>query len=54
MVIKRANGKIAATLKEVEELMILPDGVGQRLDEVVDRVPPDKSCEVLDGELTHK
>ena len=33
--------------------MIPPDGVEQRLDGVVDSIPPDKGCEVLDGELTH-
>ena len=30
------------TLKEEEELMIPPDGVKQKLDGVVDSVPPDK------------
>ena len=39
---------------EVEEFMIQPDGVKLKLDGVVDRVPPDKGCEVRDGELTHK
>ena len=54
MVIKRPTGKIAKTLKEVEELMTPPDGVKCEFDRVVDSVPPDKGCEVLDGELTHK
>ena len=34
--------------------MIPPDGVKRKLDGVVERVPPDKGCEVLDGELTHE
>ena len=34
--------------------MIPPDGFRQKLDGVVDSVPPDKGCEVLDGELTHE
>ena len=34
--------------------MIPPDDVKRKLDGVVESVPPDKSCEVLDGELTHK
>jgi len=34
--------------------MIPPDGVKWKLDGVVDSVPPDKSCEVLGGELTYK
>ena len=54
MVIKRPTGKIATTLKEVEELMIPPDGVKRKLDRVVNSVPLDKGCEVLDGELTHE
>ena len=53
MAIKLPTGKIATTLKEVEELMIPPDGVNRKLDAMVDSVPPDKGCEVLDGELTH-
>ena len=48
------TGKIVTTLKDVEELMIPPDGVKQKRDGVVDGVPPDKSCEALDGELTHE
>ena len=40
--------KVATTLKEVEELMMPPDGVKWKLDGVVD------SEEVLDGELTHE
>ena len=38
--------------KEVEELMIPPDGVKRKMDEVVDSVQPDKGCEELDEELT--
>ena len=34
--------------------MIPSDGVKQKLDGVVDSGPPDKGCEVLDGELTHE
>ena len=45
---------MAATLKEVEESMIPPDGAKHKLDGVVDSFPPDKDCEVLDGELTHE
>ena len=45
---------MATTLKEVEELMIPPDIVKWKLDGVVDSVPPDKACQVLDGELTHE
>ena len=45
---------IAATLKEVEELMIPLDCAKRMLDRVVDSVPPDKGCEVLDGELTYE
>ena len=54
MVIKWPTVKIATILKEEEELMIPPDGVKQKLDRVVDSVPPDKGCEVLDGEVTHE
>ena len=39
---------------EVEELMILLDGVEWKLDGVVDSVPPEKSCKVLDEEFTNK
>ena len=53
VVIKLPTRKIAVTLKEVEELTIPLDGVKLKLDGVVDSVPPDKGCEVLDGELTH-
>ena len=42
------------TLKEVEEFMIPLDGVKGKLDGVVDSVPPEKGCKVLDGELTHE
>ena len=31
--------------------MILADGVKRKLDGVVDSVPSDKDCEVLDGKL---
>ena len=34
--------------------MIRPDGVKRKLDGVVDSVPPDKGCGVLNGELTHE
>ena len=34
--------------------MIPPGGVRQKLDGVVDSVPPDRGCEVLDKELTHE
>ena len=51
--IKVPTGKIATALKKVEEL-IPPDGVKRKLDGVVDSVPPDKGCEVLDGGLTHE
>ena len=47
-------GKIATTLKEVKELMMPPNGAKRKLDGVVDSVPPDKGCEVFDGELTHE
>ena len=40
-------------LKEVEELMI-PPGAKRKFDGVVDGVPLDKGCEVLDGESTHE
>ena len=48
MIIKWPIGKLATTLKEVEEL-IPPDGAKIKLDGVVDSVPPDKGREVLDG-----
>ena len=54
VIIKLLTGKIATTLKEVEDLMIPPDGAKWTLDGVVDSVSPDKGCEVLDGELTHE
>ena len=34
--------------------MIPPDGVHQKLDRLVDNIPPDKGYEVLDGELTEE
>ena len=49
-----AYREIATTLKEVEILMILPDCVKRKLDGVVDSIPLDKGCEVLDGKLTHE
>ena len=49
---KWPTGKVATTLKEVEEFMIPPDGVKRKLDVAVDSVPPYKGCEVLDVELT--
>ena len=48
LVIKWPTGKIIATPEEVEELMIPPYGVKRKLERVVDSVPPDKGCEVLD------
>ena len=54
MVIKRPTRKIATALKELEELVIPPDGLKRKLNAVADSVPVDKDCEVLDGELTHK
>ena len=53
MIIKWPTWKVTTALKEVEELMIPPDGVKRKLDGVVDSVPPDKDCQVLDGQLTH-
>ena len=44
---KMTYKKIATTQKEVEELMIPSGGVRQKLDGVVDSVPPDRGCEVL-------
>ena len=43
---------MATTLWEVDGLMIPLDGVMRNLDGVVDSSPPEKGCEVLDGELT--
>ena len=54
MVTKWPTRKISATLKAIEELVIPPDGAKRKLDGVVESDPPDKSCEVLDGELTHR
>ena len=54
VLIKLPTGKIAITLKQVEELMIPPDAVKQKLDGVVDSVPSVKGSEVIDGELTHE
>ena len=41
--------EITTSLKEVEVLMIPPNGVKQKLDGVVDSAPSDKGCDVLDG-----
>ena len=41
--------KAATTLKEAEEFMIPPDGAKRNVDGVVDSVPPDKGCEVLES-----
>ena len=46
--------KIAKTLNEVEDFMIPLDGVKQKLDGVVDSVPPDKDSEEFNGELIHE
>ena len=43
---------MATTLKELEELMIPSGDVKRKLDGVIDGVPPDKGCEMVDGELT--
>ena len=45
---------MATTLEEVEELMIPSDGVNRKLEGEVDTAPPDKGCEVLDGEMTNE
>ena len=34
--------------------MIPPDSIKQKLDGVVDSVPPNKGCEVLDRKLNHE
>ena len=34
--------------------MILPDGITQKLNEVVDGVLPDRGCEVLERGLNHE
>lgn len=34
--------------------MIPSDGLKRQLDGVVDSIPPDKGCKVLDGEFTHE
>ena len=44
--------EIATTLKEVGEVMTPPDGVKGKLDGIIDSIPTDKACEVLDGEVT--
>ena len=54
VLIKWPTRKITIILKEVEELMIPPDAVTQKLDGMVDNVPPDKGCEVLDRKLSHE
>ena len=40
--------------KEVEQLMMPPDGVKGKLHGMVDSVSPEKGCEVFDGELTYE
>ena len=45
---KWPSGKIATTLKKVDELMIPPDGIRRKLNEVVDGVLPGRGCKVLD------
>ena len=52
--IKSPTREIAETLKEVEELMIPPDGAMRKLGGVVNSVLPDEGCEVLGEELTVK
>ena len=47
MVLKSPTGKITTTPKEVEELMMPPDGVKQNLNGAVGSVSPDKGCEVF-------
>ena len=42
------------TLKKLEEVMIPPDGVKQKLDGNVDSVPSDERYELLDGQLTEE
>ena len=42
------------TLKKLEEVMIPPDGIKQKLDGKVDSVPSDESYELLDGQLTEE
>ena len=41
-----------ANLKNLEKVMIPPDGVKRKLDAVVDSIPPDEGKEVDDGDLT--
>ena len=43
-----------ATLKKLEEVMIPPNGVKQKLDGNVDSVPSDERYELLDGQLTEE
>ena len=54
MVITCPTGKIATTLKEIEELTIPPDGIERKFDGVVESFPRDKGCEMLHGELTYE
>ena len=42
----------SCTLNEIRELMVPPDGVKWKLDGMVDSVPPDKGCQVLDRDLS--
>ena len=48
------NKPYPTTLKKLEEVMIPPDGIKQKLDGKVDRVPSDESYESLDGQLTEE
>ena len=41
--------EISTTLKEVEEWMIPSDGIKLKLDGLVDSVPSDKGCAVLES-----
>ena len=44
------TGKISTNLREMEEVINPTEGVKG----VVDRVPPDEGCEVLDGEVIYE
>ena len=48
------NKPHSTTLKKLEEVMIPPDGIKQKLDGKVDSVPSDESYELLDGQLTEE
>ena len=51
VMIKWPTREIPTTLKEIEEVVILTDGVKWKFDGVVDSVPPDEGYEVLDWEM---